>query len=79
MIPNISCHHVPLSIFLAGHKPVLVDIDKSNFGLNLTNIKKYNFKIKVILAIHSFGKICKIKQIENFCKKKIHLIETFYP
>ncbi len=77
MIPNISCHHVPLSIFLAGHKPVLVDIDKSNFGLNLTNIKKkYNFKIKVILAIHSFGKICKIKQIENFCKKKkIHLIE----
>ena len=77
MIPNISCHHVPLSVFLAGHKPVLIDIDKSNFGLNLINIKKkYNSKIKVILAIHSFGKICKIKQIENFCKKKkIHLIE----
>ena len=77
MIPNISCHHVPLSVFLARHKPVLIDIDKSNFGLNLINIKKkYNSKIKVILAIHSFGKICKIKQIENFCKKKkIHLIE----
>ena len=77
MIPNISCHHVPLSIFLSGHVPLLVDIDKSNFGLSLKNIKKnFNSNVKAILAIHSFGKICKIDQIENFCKRKnIHLIE----
>ena len=40
MIPNISCHHVPLSVFLSGHVPLLVDIDKSNFELSLKNIKK---------------------------------------
>ena len=52
MIPNISCHHVPLSVFLSGHVPLLVDIDKSNFGLSLKNIKKnFNSNVKAILAI----------------------------
>ena len=77
MIPNSSCPHVPLSIYLAGHSPVFIDIDKKNFGLNLKEVKKnFSKKIKAIIAVHAYGKICHIQRLVNFCKKhKIFLIE----
>ena len=77
MIPNSSCPHVPLSIYLAGHRPFFVDIDRQNFGLSLDKVKKYFTKdIKAIIAVHAYGKLCHIKKLVNFCKKKnIPLIE----
>ena len=77
MIPNSSCPHVPLSVYLAGHEPFFIDIDKRNFGLDLDCVKKFYTKnIKAIIAVHAYGKLCQIKKIFNFCKKKnIPLIE----
>ena len=53
MIPNSVCPHVPLSIYLAGLKPLFVDIDKRNLSLNINSIfKNYNRKVKVIILCY---------------------------
>ncbi len=77
MVPNNSCPHVPLSVYLAGLIPFFIDIDKNNFGMNVESLKKsINTKIKAIIAVHSYGNICNIKEISKFCeKKRVPLIE----
>ena len=77
MIPNSSCPHVPVSIYLAKHKPLFVDIDKNTYGLNFGNLNKnFNKKVKAVIAVHAYGQICDIKKISKFCKNKnVPLIE----
>ena len=71
IIPNNSCPHVPLSVYLAGHVPLFVDIDEQNFGLNIKSLKSnFSSNVKAIIAVHAYGNRCKINKISEFCKKK---------
>lgn len=62
-----------------GLKPVLVDIDENDYGINLDDLrKKINERTKAIIAVHLYGqpdKIFEIKQIIKQTNKKIYLIE----
>ncbi len=77
IIPNNSCPHVPLSVYLAGYSPLFTDIDKKNFGLSIKALKKnFTQKVKAVIAIHAYGIGCSIDQISKFCvSKSIPLIE----
>lgn len=60
-------------------KPVFVDIDASDFGMNLDDLKrKINSKTSAIIIVHLYGQPDKIDEIKEIIKKKgkkIHIIE----
>ena len=58
-------------VIQAGLKPVLVDVNKDNFCIDLNEIKKnYNKKIKAILLINVLGNCPEMEENRNFAKKK---------
>lgn len=60
-------------------KPVFVDIDESDFEIDLNDLKrKINSKTRAIICVHLYGLPDKINEIKEIIKKsgqKIHLIE----
>jgi dTDP-4-amino-4,6-dideoxygalactose transaminase len=78
---------VPVNTFIAtalgvsenGLKPVFVDIDPIDYGLDLNDVrKKITAKTKAIIAVHLFGQPEKIGEIQEIIKKSgksIQLIE----
>lgn len=60
-------------------KPVFVDIDKNDYGMDLEDLKKkITPRTKAIIVVHLFGqpeKIDEIKKIIRKTKQKIYLIE----
>lgn len=78
---------VPVNTFIATAlgvsenrlKPVFVDIDKSDYGMDLTDLKrKISKKTKAIIAVHLFGQPEKIDEIQKIIRdsgQTIHLIE----
>lgn len=60
-------------------KPVFVDIDESDFGINLSDLRrKITHRTKAVIIVHLFGqpdKIEEIKKIISQTKRKIYLIE----
>ncbi|MBI5122343.1 DegT/DnrJ/EryC1/StrS family aminotransferase [Candidatus Roizmanbacteria bacterium] len=78
---------VPANTFIAtalavsenGARPVFVDIDKNDFGINLNDLKnKINKKTKAIIIVHLYGQPDKIDEIKKIIKntgRKIHIIE----
>ena len=65
------------AVLRAGLKPVLVDIQKDNPTLDITNLKKkISNKTSAIIAVHLYGECSDIKNIRKVIKnKKIFLIE----
>ncbi len=78
---------IPVNTFIAtslaasenGFKPVFVDIDPKDYGINLNDLKKkITRKTKAIIVVHLYGQPDKLKEIQKIIKesgKKIHLIE----
>ncbi|KKQ01736.1 MAG: Glutamine-scyllo-inositol transaminase [Candidatus Roizmanbacteria bacterium GW2011_GWA2_36_23] len=78
---------IPANTFIAtaigatqnGLKPVFVDIDENDFGINLDDLKKkINSRTKAIIVVHLYGqpdKIDEIKKIIKNSRQKIYLIE----
>ncbi|KKP29989.1 MAG: pyridoxal phosphate-dependent protein [Parcubacteria group bacterium GW2011_GWA2_31_28] len=78
---------VPANTFIAtalavsenGARPVFVDIDENDFGINLDDLKnKINEKTKAIILVHLYGQPDKIDEIKEIIKntgRKIHIIE----
>ena len=62
-----------------GLKPVFVDCDPVDYGMNLNDLKrKINSRTKAIIAVHLFGQPEKLDEIRAIIKKsgrKIHLVE----
>lgn len=60
-------------------KPVFVDCDMHDFGLNISDLKnKINNRTKAIIAVHLYGQPDKLDEIKRVIKqsgKKIYLIE----
>ena len=75
-----TCHTAAAtvaSIINVGAKPVIIDIDKDTFNLNINLLKKaFSRKTKAIIAVHIYGNPCEITKIKKFAKQhKIFLIE----
>ena len=67
IIPSFTWVSLANVIIQVGAKPVLVDIDKSTFNINIQNIlKKINKKTKAIFIVHLFGLCVDV----NLIKKK---------
>lgn len=60
-------------------KPIFVDSDPLDYGMDLTDLKKkITAKTKVIIAVHLYGqpeKIAEIKKIIKLTGRKIYLVE----
>lgn len=78
---------IPANTFIAtalgvsenGLKPVLVDCDPTDYGIDLDDLKrKINNRTKAIIVVHLYGQPDKLDEINSIIKKsgkKIHLIE----
>ncbi len=79
IIPANTFYAAALAATFNGLKPVFIDIDSSDFGTNLEDLKrKINSRTKAIIVTHLYGqadKISDIKEIIGKYSKKIYLIE----
>jgi dTDP-4-amino-4,6-dideoxygalactose transaminase len=78
---------IPVHTFIAtalgatecGLRPVFVDMDPDDYGINLADLrKKITRKTKAIIAVHLFGQPDKIDEIRKIIRatgRRIHLIE----
>ena len=75
-IPANVCPSVPISVYAANKIPIYLDIDRETSGISPKALSKSNHKLDALIAVHSYGNPCKIKEIEKICADKgIHLIE----
>ena len=77
-VPNITFIATANAPLLAGHRVVLLDVNKDTGLVELKSIKKqfYKSKIDCFINVHLNGNIGELKDIFNFCKsKKIRVID----
>ena len=77
MMPSICCPAVLSAIQLAGHKPIIADVDLVTFSTERKQAElAYTSDCKVIIAVHAYGRPCDIASLHQFCLDKgIVLIE----
>lgn len=77
IIPNLTWIAVANATKLAGGKVILCDVDKKNFNIDFTLLKKLiNKKTKAVIYVHNSGRSGNIAEIANYLRrKKISLIE----
>tara|TARA_Y100001970_G_scaffold294294_1_gene449948 strand:+ start:16634 stop:17773 length:1140 start_codon:yes stop_codon:yes gene_type:complete len=76
IIPSFTWVSLANVIIQVGAKPVLVDIDKSTFNINIQNIlKKINKKTKAIFIVHLFGLCVDVNLIKKKISKEIIVFE----
>jgi len=79
IVPSMSYISPIHMIKLLGGIPVVVDVDKETFQIDIKKIsKKINNKTKAILIVHNYGGICDYSKVIKIAKKKkITIIEDF--
>ena len=77
IIPNFSIISTALAVIKNNLKPVLVDVDLSNWNMSVDQIiKKINNKTKAILITHIYGYPVEMEKVLKIAKeKKILIIE----
>ena len=77
IVPNFTFAAAINSILYVNATPVIVDVDKDKWTIEINEIKKnITKKTKAIIAVHIYGNPCDLDQIVMICKKqKIFLIE----
>ncbi|MCL4417624.1 MAG: DegT/DnrJ/EryC1/StrS family aminotransferase [Actinobacteria bacterium] len=79
IIPDNTFYSTALAATFNRLKPVFVDIDEEDFGINLDDLKrKINKNTKAIIVVHLYGQPDKIDEIKNIIRQsgqKIYLIE----
>jgi len=87
IIPDLTFVADANAILACNAKPVIVDINKENFFLSISNIKKnITKKTKAIIPVHIYGQVCNIEEILNVAKDNnlkviedcAHAIGTFH-
>lgn len=70
ILQSFTCVAVPDAILWAGLKPVFVDIDEKNLGINVEDLeKKITQKTKAVIVQHTFGIPANLDQILAIAKK----------
>ena len=78
LVPNLTFAAVINSVINCGHTPIIVDVDKKDWLLDLELAEKYLIKekIKAIIFVHSYGITKDLSNFAKICSKlKIELIE----
>ena len=69
IIPDLTFVADANAVLASNAKPVIADINKDNFFLSLSNIKKNITKrTKVIIPVHIYGQVCNIEEILDLAK-----------
>ena len=64
IIPDLTFVADANAVLACNAKPVIVDINKDNFFLSISNIKKnITKKTKAIIPVHIYGQVCNIEEI----------------
>lgn len=77
IVPNITFVATATAVKLAGARPVLAEIDKENFTISISAIKKkITKKTKVIIPVHLNGRTTDLDELEEIASKSnIKIIE----
>ena len=77
IVPNFTFAAAINSILYVNAKPVIVDVDKDKWTIDINEIKKnITKKTKAIIAVHVYGNPCNLDELVMISKKKnIFLIE----
>lgn len=69
LVTSFTCDSVLVSIINAGYEPILVDIEKENFSMDINDVLKIDKNLySIILIQHTFGIPAKhLKYIKKFC------------
>ncbi len=87
IIPDLTFVADANAILACNAKPVVADINKDNFFLSLSNVKKSITKrTKAIIPVHIYGQVCNIDEILDIAKDNnikvvedcAHAIGTFH-
>jgi perosamine synthetase len=71
LLPSFTCTAILNAIFMAGAKPVIADINDTDFNINLDSIDKLS-KISAVILPHTFGVPANIDEVK---KLEIPIIE----
>ena len=76
ILPSFTWVATANVVLYCGATPVLVDIDKKTFNIDVNQIKeKITDRTKAIIPVHLFGLPVNIKEIRNIVGKNIKIIE----
>ena len=87
IIPDLTFVADASAILASNAKPVIVDINKNNFFLSISNLKKNITKrTKAIIPVHIYGQVCNIAEVLDVARDNnlkiiedcAHAIGTFY-
>jgi perosamine synthetase len=87
IIPDLTFVADANAVLACNAKPVVADINKENFFMSLSNIKKnITKKTKAIIPVHIYGQVCNIDEILDLAKDNnlkvvedcAHAVGTFY-
>lgn len=68
-IPNSVCMNVALGVFFSKNKPIYLDINLDDLGLVPEELDIRSNSLDAVIAVHGYGSICKIVELENVAKK----------
>jgi len=69
IIPDLTFVADANAVLSCNAKPVVTDINKENFFLSISNIKKnITKKTKAIIPVHIYGQVCNIEEIMDLAK-----------
>ena len=70
LVPALTLKAIVEIIKSAGLKPIFVDIEPNTLNMSINDLKKkMTNKTKAILALHTFGNPCYVKQISEISKE----------
>ncbi|MDC0202143.1 DegT/DnrJ/EryC1/StrS family aminotransferase [Candidatus Nitrosopelagicus sp.] len=87
IIPDLTFVADANAVLACNAKPVVADINKENFFLSISNVKKNITKrTKAIIPVHIYGQVCNIEEIMDLAKDNnlkvvedcAHAVGTFY-
>ena len=87
IIPDLTFVADANAVLACNAKPVIADVNKDNFFLSVSNIKKnITKKTKAIIPVHIYGQVCNIEEILDIAKANnlkiiedcAHAVGTFH-
>ena len=87
IIPDLTFVADASAILACNAKPVIVDINRNNFFLSISNLKKnISKRTKAIIPVHTYGQVCNIDEILDVARDNnlkiiedcAHAVGTFH-
>ena len=87
IVPDLTFVADANAILACNAKPIITDINKENFFMSISNIKKnITKKTKAIIPVHIYGQVCNIDEIMDIAKDNnlkviedcAHAVGTFH-